>query len=181
MKFVANIAGVSIVGMLHGPAQSRAGAREQIRLALREMVADIVNVDVVRVDIAAVAGQAPVLTLDGVAGTAGISLAHDGWISIAAYNPAGPVGVDVMQVQYTADWYNVAQDYLGPEVLGVLVATREAERPEAFALAWTSREATLKLRGLALSEWTELGGECAVHAIAVPPGYVGKVAVHPHE
>jgi 4'-phosphopantetheinyl transferase len=181
MRFAANIAGVAVVGMLHGQTQSRAGAREQIRLALREMVADALSVDLGRIDIASVAGQRPVLTLDGMAGTAGISLAHDGWISIAAYNALGPVGVDVMQVQYTADWYNVAQDYLGPDVLGTLVATREAERPEAFALAWTAREATLKLHGLALSEWTELKAECALHAIAVPPGYVGKVAVLHHE
>lgn len=177
MKFVCTISGVEVVGILHDQLQTRAGAREQIRLALRELVAGVLNVDIERLGIASVAGQAPRLMVDGAPAAAGMSLAHDGWISIAAYNAHGPVGVDVMQVQHTADWYNVANDYLGPHALGALVATREAERPAAFAQAWTMREARLKFLGLALSEWTELPDTCSVKAIAVPLGYVGMVAV----
>ena len=177
MSAAADIAGLQVVSIVHDQSQTRSGARERIRLALREMVARELAIDIERVAIRSVAGQAPLLAVDGAVSAAGVSLAHDGWISVGAYHAHGPIGVDVMQVQHTADWYSVAHDYLGPDVLGQLVATREAERPVAFAQAWTEREATLKCLGLALSEWTALPDSCTVKSITVPPGYVGMVAV----
>jgi 4'-phosphopantetheinyl transferase len=177
MKSMTDIAGLHVVCIVHEQSQTRAGARERIRLALRELVAGQLRLDLEQIAIQSAPGHAPLLLVAGEPSPAGISLAHDGWISIAAYHEHGPVGVDVMQVQHTADWYDVARDYLGPDVLGMLVATREAERPAAFAQAWTAREASLKCLGKALSEWSELPGSCNVHAVAVPSGHVGMVAI----
>ena len=171
------IAGLHVVSILHEQSQTRSGARAQIRLALREMVAGALKLDVARVAIEAVAGSAPRLLVDGAPFPAGISLAHDGWISVAACYEHGAVGVDVMQVQATADWYNVARDYLGPQALDVLVCARESGRALAFAQAWTAREAHLKCLGLALSEWTALPNVARVEEIAVPAGYVAMVAL----
>jgi 4'-phosphopantetheinyl transferase len=171
------IAGLHVVSILHEQSQTRSGAREQIRQALREMVAGVLKLDVARVAIDAVPGSAPRLLVDGAPVAAGISLAHDGWISVAAWYEHGAVGVDVMQVQATADWYNVARDYLGPQALDALVCTRESGRALAFAQAWTAREAHLKCLGLALAEWTALPAVARTEEITVPAGYVAMVAL----
>ena len=173
------IAGLHVVSILHEQSQTRSGARAQIRLALREMVAGALKVDLARVAIDAIPGSAPRLLVDGALFPAGISLAHDGWISVAAWYEHGAVGVDVMQVQATADWYNVARDYLGPQALDVLVCARESGRALAFAQAWTAREAHLKCLGMALAEWTALPAVARIEDVAVPAGYVAMVALGP--
>lgn len=168
---------VQCVRVLHERDVPRKHARARIRLALREMVADALGLDVERVTVGSVAGSTPRLLLDGEPCTAGISIAHDGRLSVAAFHAHGPVGVDVMQVQETPDWLDVARDYLGPQALATLMATPPDERARAFAQAWTRREASLKCLGLALSEWTELAEDFRFQALAVEAGYVVMAAV----
>lgn len=168
---------VQCVQVLHERDVPRAQARARIRLALREMAANALGLDVQRVTVGSVAGSAPRLLLDGEPCAAGISLAHDGRVSVAAFHAHGAVGVDVMQVKETADWFDVARDYLGPQALATLMATPPDERALAFALAWTRREAALKCLGLALSEWTELAADFRFHPLAVGAGYVVMAAV----
>lgn len=177
MNRLTAIAGLQVVHLQHGQAQTRIGARAEIRLALRQMVAAARQLDVERIAIEAAAGSAPRLLVDGRPDAAGISLAHDGWISIAAYYVHGPVGIDVMQVQATHDWYNVARDYLGPRALDLLARSSDAERAQAFAQAWSGHEAHLKCLGLGLSEWSELPAIARLQQVAVPPGYVAMVAL----
>ena len=43
----------------------------------------------------------------------GLSISHAGGLSVAALNPGGPAGVDLMEVQQVLDWARVAHDYLG--------------------------------------------------------------------
>jgi 4'-phosphopantetheinyl transferase len=177
MTAAADIAGLQVVSIVHDQSQTRSGARERIRLALRDMVAATLNLGAERVAVASAPGTVPRLLVDGQPSTAGISFGHDGWISIAAYYAHGTVGVDVMQVRATADWHDVARDYLGPEALTKLVRTPDAQRAHAFAQAWTAHEAHLKCLGLALSEWTALPAVDQIAETAVPAGYVGTVAL----
>ena len=177
MKIATGIAGLQVIGLLHEPAETRVGARGRIRLALRELVASTLQIDVARVAIESLPGHAPVLLVDGAPVPAGISLAHDGWISVAAYHAQGAVGIDVMQVQVTSDWYDVARDYLGPAALALLAATSDELRATAFARAWTAREASLKCWGRGLIEWSEPSDRCRLATISVAQGYVATVAV----
>jgi 4'-phosphopantetheinyl transferase len=168
---------VQFVSIWHDPGVPRAEARTRIRLALRAMVAAALGFATERIALHCVPGSAPRLLVDGVPSAAGVSFAHDGQISVAAYHAHGPVGVDLMQVQETPDWFDVARDYLGPQAAASLAATPAAERGRAFAQAWTRREACLKCLGLALSEWTELPDVCRIQDFAVAPGYVGMIAL----
>lgn len=163
---------LQFVRVWHEQGVPRAEARVRIRQVLCDMVAADLGFDAARITLHCVPGNAPRLLVDGVPSTAGISIAHDGRLSVAAYHPCGPVGIDVMQVQETADWFGVARDYLGTETAALLTATPPAERPHAFAQAWTRREACLKCVGLALSEWITLPDVFRFQEIAVAPGYV---------
>lgn len=168
---------VLFVSILHEQDVTRAEAREHIRLALREMVARELRLEVERVTLRCMPGNAPRLLLDGMPMQGGVSIAHDGRLSLAAYYADGPLGIDVMRVQDTPDWYEVTRDYLGPQVAATLSTIPAAGRALAFAQAWTRREACLKCLGLPLSEWTELPGMFRVQGLDVEPGYVGKAAV----
>lgn len=164
-----------IVSLVH-ETEARLPARERIRLALRTMVAEILALAIDRVIVRSSPGTSLQLWLDGRLSAAGLSITHAGRFSLAAFNAHGPVGIDLMQVQETADWYRVARDYLGPQVLAALAATPDAQRPLAFARAWAGREAQLKCLGMALGEWSELPVPCRVHEIGAPAGYAGAVA-----
>ena len=168
---------VQFVSIWHDPGLPRAEARARIRLALRELVAAQLGLEAQRIALHCAPGSAPRLLIDGAPAAAGMSIAHDGRVSVAAYHPHGPIGIDVMQVQETPDWFIVARDYLGPKAGALLTATLPGKRALAFAQAWTRREASLKCLDLALSEWTELPDVFRFQEFAVAPGYVVTAAV----
>ncbi|MBI3902973.1 MAG: hypothetical protein HY306_08565 [Nitrosomonadales bacterium] len=97
-------------------------------------------------------------------------------MSVAAFNPVGAVGVDLIEVQDIPDWARVAHDYLGMASACRLAALAHGERPLAFAQAWSEREAQLKLHGLPLAEWTPLPAGCRLFALALPAGLAGALA-----
>jgi 4'-phosphopantetheinyl transferase len=177
VNIASGVPGLHLVCLTHGPEQTRTDARAQIRLALQNMVAEQLNVNVERVAITSTPGEAPQLLLDAMPHAGGISLAHDGNKSIAAWYAHGAVGIDIMQVQDTPDWRQVAGDYLGPGVLAELGNAPDAERPRAFARAWTQREACLKYLGQPLSEWTALPEICSFHRLDFAADYAATVAI----
>ncbi len=173
----SGVPGLQLVCLEHDTQATRASARSELRLALRERVAEQLHVDIGRVEIASEPGVAPQLLIDGSARAGGISLAHDGNRSIAAWYQHGAVGIDILQVQDTADWNIVARDYLGPDILKQLLNLSASARPQAFAQAWTEREAHLKFLGQPLSEWTTLPATCSFHRLALTADYAAAVAI----
>ena len=167
---------VQVISVAHPPATTRSAARAAIRLALRELVADLFHLALDQVLVVTTPGAAPRLLLDGRPVLGGISFSHDGEHSYAAYHDMGPVGVDLMRVQPVPDWEALARDYLGPAVLQQLQSLDDGQRPRRFAQAWTEREAVLKSAGLALAEWLELPGKWDVLPVEAPDGYVAAVA-----
>ena len=165
-----------LVQLLHEAGVSRPGARQRIRAALVAQVADALAVDMARLAIGATSGAAPWLLLDGARAAGGVSFSHDGVLSVGVFDPAGAVGVDVMQVQPVDDWAVLARDYLGPAVLAELANAVEAARACAFAQAWVQHEAQLKCLGRPLTEWCGDLPACHVELIDVAPGYVGALA-----
>jgi 4'-phosphopantetheinyl transferase len=158
---------------------ARPAARLLVRAALCEFAGAQLGMAPGAVTIDAAPGAAPRLLLDGRLSGQGISITHAGPFAVAAFHVHGAVGIDAMQVQEVPDWEQVALDYLGPQVHGMLAGLDPARRAEAFARAWAQREAQLKCLGLPLSEFAPLQGEFATYTLPVPLGYVGSLVSPP--
>ncbi len=157
------------------PGGERDTARVRIRAAVRGALAQALGLDVA---LRSSPGKAPQLLVGGIPSAIGVSISHAGELSLAAFHPAGAVGVDLMEVHDVPDWARVAHDYLGMASACRLAATAAAERPRAFAQSWAAREAQLKLLGLPLAEWTRLP-DCRVLPLALPAGFAGALALPP--
>jgi 4'-phosphopantetheinyl transferase len=161
----------------------REAARRAIREALLAALAAMSGLPQARIALHAAPGEAPFALLDvGVAARrVSLSISHDGELSLAAIGMERPVGIDVTRVVAFPDWEAVARDYLGPSIAARLSSLPPAERPLAFARAWSEREARLKCLGIQLAEW-DAGIErrlaaCHCLALALPEGYVGWLAL----
>jgi 4'-phosphopantetheinyl transferase len=158
----------------------REQARSRIRQALCEALAQLHGLQTAQVMIHFSAGRAPAVSFLEAPGAVppGISISHDGPLSLAAIHRHGPVGVDVMRVQDVPDWREIARDYLAPDVLDQLESSAPAQRPLLLAQAWTEMEARLKCHGRQLGEWTGLALPAQCHGLTLPDGYAGMVAAY---
>jgi 4'-phosphopantetheinyl transferase len=159
------------------PAAAREAARAAIRRTVCEALAQLLGVGAARIAVESTPGSAPRVLVDGAPSGIGVSISHAGGLSAAALRRDGRVGIDLMEVEPVTDWARVALDYLGMAVACPLASMAPPERNLSFAQAWTEREASLKLFGLQLSEWTPLPADCAVMALALPPGLAGSLAL----
>lgn len=148
---------VLLVSCVTRPGCARDEARNRIRACVRIALEQWLELPSGAITFISASGVAPRLLIDGLP-EPGFSISHETGCSLAAINLHGAVGVDLMQVQTVPDWHAVAQDYLGAEVATGLSGLPESIRTMAFAKAWCRREAFLKLHGLALEEWTAVGG-----------------------
>ncbi|WP_426076180.1 4'-phosphopantetheinyl transferase family protein [Janthinobacterium sp. PSPC3-1] len=164
--------GVLVIGI--AGALPRTEARQRTRLAVREAVAQWLNIAIDGISVQSQPGHAPRLLLAGRA--AWLSISHDEGLSLAAVHLHGPVGIDVMRLVEIPDWFAVATDYLGPQVAQSLAACAEAQRPLALAQAWTAREAALKCAGRALGEWDGAAIDCRLQALPMPARFVATLA-----
>jgi 4'-phosphopantetheinyl transferase len=158
----------------------RQSARRRTRQALCEALAQLYGLQVAQIMIHFSAGRAPAVSfLEAPHVVApGISISHDGPLSVAAIHQHGLVGVDLMRVHEVPEWRAVARDYLPPHVLDRLDAAAPGERAQLLARAWTEQEARLKCHGRQLSEWNGLALPARCHELAVPDGFVGVVAAY---
>lgn len=163
---------VLVIGIV--PPPSRTETRAHLRQAVREAAAQWQNLDIEAVSVESTPGAPPRMLLP--AGVAGLSFSHDEGLSLAAIGLHGAVGIDVMRVQDIADWFNLARDYLGPQVAAELADCPADQRPRRLAQAWTAREAALKCAGLALAEWNGAAPACRLKTLALPAPYVATLA-----
>nr|WP_314559985.1 4'-phosphopantetheinyl transferase superfamily protein [uncultured Pseudomonas sp.] len=169
--------GILLIGLRHAPGIARDTARVRVRQAVSEALQQLLEVPRCRIDVHSPTGHAPQIHVQGHSDV-GLSISHDRDFSVAAVHMHGPVGVDVMAVQNTPDWQSVTSDYLGPHVMARLCAASQAQRAHLFTRAWCEHEARLKCAGLALSEWSPQTQRAAcIHALALPAGLVGALAV----
>ncbi|HAT33617.1 MAG TPA: hypothetical protein DCW29_23085 [Janthinobacterium sp.] len=173
--------GVLVIGVATAAGAGRDLARRAIRLALPQAMAHCSGLAPERIALRCAPGRAPRLLLGGEGGAeAGLSISHEDGLSLAAVNLHGAVGVDLMRAQDLhdlPDWRQLAIDYLGMAVAKALADVAPGGRALAFARAWTAREAELKCRGLALSEWTPLAPACRRIGLALPAGLSGTLAL----
>ena len=159
----------------------RSAQRAEIRRAAREVLAALTGEPASCFGIQSEPGGPLSVIVGGHDSTIGCSFSHEDGYSLAAIHLHGAIGVDMMRVQDIPDWQAVARDYLGPAVTAALQAMPAAERPLAFALAWTRREAELKCQGSQLAEWPASGGTGAVTAIPLimeAAGLAGHVVIY---
>jgi 4'-phosphopantetheinyl transferase len=175
--------GTPVVLMLATPATTlRDEARALVRTALRSYLAPLVDCVAAMVPLQIEPGQAPRLDVPG--RSIHLSISHEAGLTLAAVRDGGQVGVDLMRATEAAlpDWQATAHDYLGTDATARILAVAAAERPCAFARAWTRHEAALKCLGLPLSEWTpalaRTLASCELVDLPLPAGYVGAVALH---
>jgi 4'-phosphopantetheinyl transferase len=161
----------------------REAARRAIRAAIAAELAALSGLPPQRIALHTPEGQVPYALLDTPAGQrrAWIAISHDGALSLAAISLHGAVGIDVTQVMDIPDWEPVARDYLGPDATAALAALPADARAQAFARAWSEREARLKFLGRELIEWSEEGDRalaaCRCLPLALPEGYAGILAL----
>lgn len=75
------------------------------------------------------------------------NLSHTGDLALLAVSAAGPVGVDVEQIRPSSSLERLACRVLAPAEREQLFRLPESERPRAFFLAWTRKEALVKMLG----------------------------------
>jgi 4'-phosphopantetheinyl transferase len=170
--------GLHVIGV-RGDGERQA-ARRRTRQALCEALAQLYGLEVGQIMIHFSAGRAPAVSFLGAphAVAPGISISHDGPLSVAAIHQHGLVGVDLMRVQEVPEWRAIARDYLPPHVADRLDAAAPSERPLVLARAWTEQEARLKCHGRQLSEWSGLALPARCHELDLPDGFVGVVAAY---
>ena len=179
----AAVSPVQIVGVRGMP--DRATARRTIRVALLAALAEASGLPASVIQLCGVPGEAPYALL-GDGRRIAVSISHDGDLSVAALRlDGGAVGIDLVQVTDIPEWQAVARDYLGPGCAAALARVPAPARAAALARAWSEREARLKCRGLALTEWRAcdepLLAACSCLTLVLPDGYVGSVAVLPSQ
>ena len=181
------IDGVCVIAVRTERGQQRERPRQQIRLAVRAVLAERLGIAPAAIHLPDAAGRAPRIVFDDAGAKAaeriapaddiGYSISHESGLSVAAINLYGAIGIDLLQVQEIADWQTVARDYLGPEIAQILAALAPSERASALANAWTAREAAFKCLGLALQEWTPAALPCQTAELMLPQGYAGSFSI----
>ena len=181
------LTGTPVVLMVRTPDTTvRDEARSLVRTALRSFLAPWAGCAPDMVPLQIEPGKPPRLALSGVPTgmPVSLSISHEAGLSLAAVRLGGSLGVDLMRVADAVlpDWQALAHDYLGPDAAIRLEGLDLAQRPAAFARAWTRHEAALKCLGLQLQEWSpELAreiGQCCFSELVLPAPYCGAVALH---
>lgn len=133
------------------PAPTREAARQELRRALRGIVAVWSGLPMDRLPLQETSGG-PRWTGELAGHTLDISLAYagnEGWLGLFR---GGRIGIDVMMPEAIPDAESVARLYLGSIVAAAV--RRAAEPVRAFAEAWTELEARLKCLRRGLVEWS---------------------------
>jgi 4'-phosphopantetheinyl transferase len=173
-----------VIGVQDQP--DRETARRAIRAAILAEIAALSGLPPQRIALHTPEGQVPYALLDTPAGQrrAELAISHDGALSLAAISLQGAVGIDVTLVMDIPDWQAVARDYLGPAVTAALASLPDSERAEAFARAWSEREARLKYLGRELIDWSEESDRALAASrclpLALPEGYAGVLTLQPN-
>lgn len=155
------------------------GDRPRARVRIREAIHDaLLNLTGEAVTLHGETG-APPWALGANGRRIGLSISHEGALSIAAINLHGAVGVDMLHTQLPADALAVTLDYLGPAAAQALAAAPPEQRPTVFAAAWSGHEARLKCLGIDLGEWDDnpLLAACRVASVELPQGLIGTLAL----
>lgn len=173
--------GLLIIALRTSLIMQRAEARQLVRVAIQEVLALLLHCAVSEIDLLSQAGQAvKLLNKDR---NIGLSISHEVGLSLVAINMLGSIGIDLMAINSVPndeELRTLAIEYLGVKVAEHILSESMESQKEAFAMAWTEFEASLKMKGEALIEWSEARDKklesLNVCSLALDNGYVGAIA-----
>ncbi len=160
-------------------------ARQLIRLAIRQVLAEKLSCPLAEIKFISELGQA--LKLMQPKQNIGLSVSHESGLSLAAINMNGKVGVDLLAMNNSftkKEMYSLSSDYLGHQKAEYLSSLPMNMQNYAFGIAWTELEARLKCKEENLIEWSPSREKRLVNystrALLVPEGYVATMAYLEH-
>jgi 4'-phosphopantetheinyl transferase len=173
--------GLLVIGLQTPPAKQRQEARQLVRVAIQEVLALLLHCAASEIDLLTQAGQA--IKLLNAHQNIGLSISHEVGLSLFAINMYGPIGIDLIAINSVPndlELRTLAIEYLGVKVAEGILSEPIERHKEAFAMAWTEFEASLKVKGEALIEWSAARDEklksARVCSLALGDGYIGAIA-----
>ena len=173
--------GLLVIALRTLPTTQRAEARKCIRDVIQEVLASLLNCTASEIKLLSQTGQAIKFLNEN--HNIGLSISHESMLSLVAINMNGQVGVDLMAIESipdAAELQMIAKEYLGTRVAEYISSQPIGLQKVAFANAWTAFEASLKLKGDALTEWSTIVDEKLKNIqpirLALSNGYVGYLA-----
>jgi 4'-phosphopantetheinyl transferase len=174
-----------VIAVRTPPTNLRAEARQLVRLALRQVLADKLSFPLADIEFISEPGQS--LKLLQPRQKIGLSISHESGLSLAAINMNGKVGVDLVATNSSltkSEMYTLSADYLGYSAAEYLSSLPKDQQNHAFAIAWTELEARLKCQEENLIEWSSSREKrldnYSTRTLLVPEGYVATVAYLEH-
>jgi 4'-phosphopantetheinyl transferase len=174
-----------VIAVKTPPTTLRDKARQLVRLAIRQVLAEKLSFPLADIEFISEPGQA--LKLLQPKQNVGLSVSHESGLSLAAINMNGKVGVDLLAINNSLtknEIYSLSTDYLGHQKAEYLSSLPMNKQNYAFAIAWTELEALLKCKEENLIEWCPSREKrldnFSTRTLRVPEGYVATVAYLEH-
>lgn len=159
---------IAVISLVTPTSAQRDFSRQQIRLALTELLTATFTCPPEQIRLVSEPGKASCAMVCG--RQIAVSFSHETGLSLAAISLADAVGVDLVRLDEHFDWQPLAELYLGDVRTKKILAHPCLQQFHIFVQAWTNLEASLKCCGLALAEFSE-PGEAALNV---------KLAKHSH-
>jgi 4'-phosphopantetheinyl transferase len=173
--------GLLVIALRTSLTTKREEARQRIRIVIQEALALLLNCDVSEIRLLSQAGQAVKLANAG--HQIGLSISHESGISIATFNMNGQVGIDLIAIDSIpepAELRTITKEYLGVKVADFISKQPVEAQKKYFAMVWTEFEASLKLKGETLVEWSALRDahlkNISTIRFNLAEGYIGAIA-----
>jgi 4'-phosphopantetheinyl transferase len=159
----------------------RTDVRQHIRTAIQEVLALLLNCPASEIKLLSQAGQA--IKLANADHNIGLSISHEPELSLAAINMHGHVGIDLIaigSIPEPEELRIITTEYLGVKVAEYISKQPVEAQKKVFAKVWTAFEASLKLKGEALVEWSaardaQLKNISSIR-LNLAEGYIGALA-----
>lgn len=147
--------GLLVIALRTSLTTKREEARQRIRIVIQEALALLLNCAASEIRLLSQAGQA--IKLADADHKIGLSISHESGISLATFNMNGQVGIDLIAIDSIpehAELLTITTEYLGVKVAEYISKQPVEAQKKVFAMFWTAFEASLKLKGETLVEWS---------------------------
>ena len=148
------------------------GDREVERAMRRRILAGCLRIDEARVEIAIGEKGKPTIVNDP---GLHFSVSHTGNVSMLALTRVAPVGVDVERIRTVPFAEKILRRFFPDADIDEILSSDHKEL--RFVRAWTTAEATVKIRGASVWEAATPDPSAVVREIVAPDGYAAAVAV----
>jgi 4'-phosphopantetheinyl transferase len=148
------------------------GDREVERALRRRILADCLQIPEDRLEIAIGEKGKPTLVTDP---DLHFSVSHTGNVSMLALTRVAPVGIDVERIRTVPFAEKILRRFFPDVAIEEILSSDHKEL--RFVRAWTTAEATVKIRGASVWEAATPDPTAVVRELTAPDGYAAAVAV----